>query len=106
MVELVLLQKLESLRRCVSRIELKRAASVEELADDVDRQDILSLNITRAVQSCVDIAGHILAVTERTAPASMANAFDELHALDLVSHELSSNLKASVGFRDIAVHNY
>jgi len=49
----ILSEKLESLRRCVARIEQKRALSSDELARDVDRQDILSLNITRAVRLCV-----------------------------------------------------
>ena len=49
MDSLILAEKLESLRRCVRRLEEKRAASAEALAEDPDRQDILSLNISRAV---------------------------------------------------------
>jgi len=52
----VLSEKLESLRRCVARIETKRVASAGALARDVDAQDIVALNLTRAVQLCVDIA--------------------------------------------------
>lgn len=68
--------KLESLRRCVRRIEARRAASVEALVEGVDRQDILVLNLTRAIQLCVDVGAHLLAGVERLAPATMGDTFD------------------------------
>lgn len=42
-------EKIESLRRCVRRIEAKRVATVDELESDLDTQDILSVNLTWAV---------------------------------------------------------
>jgi len=47
---LVIEEKLESLRRCLSRIEDKCPVNVAELEKDVDVQDIITLNLTRAVQ--------------------------------------------------------
>lgn len=52
----ILAEKLEALRRCTERIEARRADTPEALRADVDRQGILSLNLTRAVQHCVDTA--------------------------------------------------
>ena len=43
-------QKLESLRRCLQRIETKCPAEVDALLTDYDLQDIVSLNLSRAVQ--------------------------------------------------------
>ncbi len=74
----IVAEKLESLRRCIKRIELKRAASAQQLLQDADRQDILTLNLTRAVQLCVDMAAHLLADTEQSAPQTMGDAFDRL----------------------------
>ncbi len=53
---LIIAEKLESLRRCVRRVEARRPATAVALANDVDAQDILALNLTRAVQWCVDMA--------------------------------------------------
>src|SRR5207249_12175937 len=47
-------EKLESLRRCVQRVQKKCPATPEELMEDPDLQDIISLNLTRAVQLSVD----------------------------------------------------
>lgn len=60
MDKLVLAQKLESLRRCVTRIEQKLPDSARLLIDDADLQDVIVLNLTRAVQLCTDIATHII----------------------------------------------
>lgn len=46
------------------RIESKQSFDAEQLADDFDLQDIVSLNLTRAVQMAVDIGAHIAASGE------------------------------------------
>lgn len=99
-------EKLESLRRCVRRIDDKRPPSAGELVTDPDLQDIITLNLTRAVQLCVDIATHIIAESEVHAPSSMAATFDVLVELGVLKQHTAENLKKAVGFRNIAVHNY
>jgi uncharacterized protein YutE (UPF0331/DUF86 family) len=99
-------EKLESLRRCVRRIEDKRPLSAEVLVTDPDLQDIITLNLTRAVQLCVDIATHVIAESEVRAPSSMAMTFDALAELGVLKQDTAENLKKAVGFRNIAVHNY
>jgi uncharacterized protein YutE (UPF0331/DUF86 family) len=102
----VIADKLERLRRCVQRIEHKRPATLAGLAADIDLQDILSVNLERAVQLCVDITAHIIASREVPAPTTMAAAFEALHALHILSPDLASSMKKAVGFRNIVVHNY
>lgn len=106
MAELILDEKLESLRRCVGRIEEKRAHSVAELLSDPDRQDILALDISRAVQICVDMAAHLWVRKDEPAPATMGEAFDGLQHVGLIDARLCRSLKSAVGFRNIAVHSY
>ena len=102
----VIEQKIESLRRCVARVHQKCPATADALANDVDAQDILTLNLTRAVQLCVDIGAHIIAARDNPAPDTMGQTFDVLAALGLISPELAVRMKKAVGFRNIAVHNY
>ena len=99
-------QKLESLFRCLSRIKAKFPADVSLLTADFDLQDIVSLNLSRAVQLTVDIGGHIVSVSDFHSPETMGETFDVLAQNKVVSHDLASRLKKSVGFRNIAVHNY
>lgn len=102
----VIRRKLESLRRCIQRIELKRPDSVETLKSDYDIQDIISLNLERAIQISVDIGLYLLAESEQTPPGTMGEVFPSLADAGLISEDLAQGLKRAVGFRNISVHEY
>ncbi|MDA0788606.1 MAG: DUF86 domain-containing protein [Proteobacteria bacterium] len=106
MDRIILTEKMESLRRCMQRIEARTPGNVEMLRADPDLQDILVLNLTRAVQLCVDIGSHIIGATDTVAPTTMGEVFDSLHRLGMISASTSETMKRAVGFRNIAVHNY
>ena len=99
-------QKLESLRRCLLRIETKCPADAATLGSDLDLQDIVSLNLSRAVQISVDIGAHLLAGVEVPPPNTMSQTFDLLAQAGVLNMELASRLRKAVGFRNIAVHSY
>lgn len=99
-------QKLESMRRCLGRIETKCPSSAEQLAADLDAQDIVSLNLTRAIQLAVDIGAHLIAQMEVPPPDTMGQTFDRLADAGVIGPDLAVRLKKAVGFRNIAVHNY
>lgn len=98
--------KLASLRRCVERVEAWRPVTASALANDADAQDILSLNLTRAVQLCVDIAAHTLANGNQDLPVTMAGSFEQLAEQGVLTNERAARLRSAVGFRSIAVHEY
>lgn len=86
----------------------KRPATAEVLAADADLQDVLvlNLNLSRAVQVCVDIGAHLLAPTGSALPATMGETFTRLGEVGLIDAGLAARLRSAVGFRNIAVHNY
>lgn len=98
--------KLESLRRCLARIEDRCPPSADTLAADPDVQDIVALNLTRAVQICVDIGAHLIAESTAAAPQTMGQTFDVLADQGDIAPALANRMKKAVGFRNIAVHNY
>lgn len=106
MDHLILSGKLESLRRCIKRIEDKKPVDVDHLIQDPDLQDILELNLTRAVQISVDIGSHIISDTDETAPQTMGEVFTTLSKIGAISQATCEQLKKAIGFRNIAVHNY
>ena len=99
-------QKLESLRRCLRRIETKCPTDAATLVADIDLQDIISLNLSRAVQISVDIGAHLIAGMEVPPPDTMGQTFDLLAQEGMLNNALASSLKKAVGFRNVAVHNY
>ena len=102
----IILNKLASLKRCIERVEAKVPESSKTLQSDVDLQDIVSLNLQRAVQVCVDISAHINAGLDTRPPASMTDSFDNLNKENIISDEVCIRMKKSIGYRNIAVHEY
>ncbi len=79
----------------------------ETLERDPNLQDIMTLNLTRAIQLCVDIGDHLIAGMEDVPPPeTMEKTFDLLAEAGVISEELKFRLQKAVGFRNIAVHNY
>lgn len=102
----LLLAKLESLRRCLQRVQDKTPASADTLRSDVDAQDIIVLNLERAVQSCVDIGLHIVSGTEVPIPETMGQTFEALRRTGCLDTETAIRMIKAVGFRNTAVHAY
>lgn len=106
MDRLIIERKLDSLQRCLARIHDKTPDTVGKLENDLDLQDVLVLNLSRAVQICVDIAAHILSERRQPPPDTMGQASDLLVREQLLDAPLAERLKRSVDFRNLAVHNY
>ncbi|SHI99923.1 type VII toxin-antitoxin system HepT family RNase toxin [Halodesulfovibrio aestuarii] len=101
----VVQQKLLLLQRCIQRVKEKTPAEAEILEADFDLQDIVVLNLQRAVQISIDISTHILADT-LSVPSTMAEAFLLLHREGVLSKDVAKSMSRSVGLRNVAVHEY
>ena len=102
----VLAAKIETIRRCLARVEARTPAAADDLVDDVDAQDIICLNLERAVQACVDIAAHVLAASDQPVPATMAESFSAMRRAGAIDQHAAERMRKAVGFRNIAVHDY
>lgn len=76
------------------------------LTADFDLQDIVSLNLSRVVQLCVDIGAHLISGMNVPPPDTMGQTFDILAQAEVLNRVLALSLKKAVGFRNIAMHNY
>ena len=106
MDRLIVTRKLDSLRRSLSRVRERCPADVVTLAGNPDLQDIVVLNLSRAVQISVDLALHALSSMQQVVPDTMGEAFDQLAQAGFIPADLALRLRKAVGFRNIAVHSY
>jgi uncharacterized protein YutE (UPF0331/DUF86 family) len=106
MDKIVLEKKIDSILRCLNRISKRLPDSEEKFIHDIDAQDVVVLNLVRTIQLSVDIATHLLAAYELPPPVTMAAAFENLKELSIIPEDLAQKMKKSIGFRNIAVHNY
>ena len=101
----VILGKVATIDRCLARIEDVRGPRRASLLP-VDAEDIMVLNLQRAAQAAIDLAGHVVASEGFGLPADLADAFTLLERHGIVDSALAGRLRKMVGFRNIAVHQY
>ncbi len=106
MDRIILEKKIDSILRCLIRIEGRLPSHKKEFVLDYDAQDVVVLNLTRAVQLSVDIATHILAKSHQAVPATMSDAFVKLYQQGIISKEIADKMRKSVGYRNVAIHSY
>lgn len=101
----VIINKAAIIERCLKRINEEYEGNPENL-NNFTKQDSIILNIQRVAEACIDMAMHIVAEKAYGIPQNSRDAFDLLQANGLITMELCNKLKAMVGFRNIAVHDY
>lgn len=101
----VVLAKIATIDRCLGRIaDVRGQRRAALLPIDVD--DIVLLNLQRAVQAAIDLAAHVVATEGYGLPDSVAGSFMLLEGRGLLDTELAERLRKMVGFRNIAIHEY
>ncbi len=101
----IIANKIQVIERCLKRIDEEYEQNPKNLLN-YTKQDSIILNLQRAIEAAIDIAMHLCAVFKFGVPQSSREAFDLLEEKKVVSKELAKRLKAMVGFRNIAVHDY
>ena len=101
----VIYNKIETIERCINRVNEVYQGNFENLKD-YTKQDSIILNIQRACEAAIDLAMHIVSEKGLGIPQNSRDAFDALRNNNMISADLNKKLKSMIGFRNIAVHNY
>ncbi|WP_059104385.1 type VII toxin-antitoxin system HepT family RNase toxin [Shouchella shacheensis] len=100
----VILNKVSTIERCIDRVQEVYGENPDTL-EDFTKQDSIVLNIQRACEASIDLAMHIVAEKRLGLPQTSREAFDMLASAAIINKEVAKQLKAMVGFRNIAVHD-
>lgn len=98
--------KLVELAGRVGRVRAHAKATVDELASDRDAQDLVAFNLMLAVQTCADLATHLVADEGWPAARSLREAFERLHENGVVSADTARAMSRAVGLRNVVAHGY
>ena len=101
----VILNKYESIERCINRINEEYENNPQNL-EDYTKADSIILNLQRACELVIDIAAYIVATRKLGIAQSKKDNFELLLKNNLISKEVFNNMKGMIGFRNIAVHDY
>jgi len=102
----VVLNKIRTIENCLNRIWEEYAGSEESFETNYTKQDSVILNLERASQAAIDIATHIVKTRNLGLPNASRELFDLLADAGIITQESCDQMKAMVGFRNIAVHDY
>ena len=101
----VLIEKINSIQNCLKRIHDTIKGNLESLYN-LDTQDIVVLNLQRAVQLVIDIASNVISTEKLGIPQSLKDVFLILERNKILNNDISKKMQKMVGFRNIAVHDY
>ncbi len=105
MINDIVLNKTQVIKRCINRINEEYRNNPENL-QYYTKQDSIILNLLRACEASIDLAMHFVAEKNLGLPQSSRQAFELLQQNNIIEQDLADRLKAMVGFRNIAVHDY
>ena len=103
---MVLARKLALLREHLDRAKRRRPNDIDELSNDIDRQDALSLSVIVIVQEAIDIAFHIVTDEGWGLPTSYAESFEMLAQHDVIDPTLATSLGSAARLRNRIAHGY
>ncbi len=99
----ILAAKAATIDRCLERIVgVRKRKELERL----DAEEIVLLNLQRAIQAALDMAQHVVTTERYGLPDSLGATFDLLAEREIVTAELARRLKGMAGFRNVLVHQY
>ena len=101
----IILNKVQTIHRCIKRINEEYLSGSDSLSD-YTRQDSIILNILRACETSIDLAMYIVSERCLEVPQNSRDAFEIIFRNGIIDKQLEQKLKAMVGFRNIAVHDY
>ena len=101
----VIYNKAQIIERCLRRIEEEYQSDAANLLN-YTKQDSIILNLQRACEAAIDLAMHVVAERRLGLPQNSRDAFALLQEAGILPEDLAVKMKAMVGFRNIAVHDY
>lgn len=101
----VILNKVAIIERCIRCINEEYQQNPQNLENNT-KQDCIILNLQRACEASIYLAMHIVADKRLGLPQDSRDAFSLLEAENIIPAFLSNRMKAMVGFRNIAFHDY
>jgi uncharacterized protein YutE (UPF0331/DUF86 family) len=98
--------KLVELDDRLARVRRHCPEAVTDLRADRDALDLVSFNLMLAVQTCSDIASHLIADEGWPAAPNLAGAFNSLRDRGVISSPTAGALCKAVGLRNVVAHGY
>ena len=102
----LILRRLANLDTYLAQLAPYRGIDASAYRQDWKTQRIVERTLHLAIETCMDVADHLVADRRLRVPDTGAESFEILADADLVPRDLGAALASMVGFRNILVHDY
>ena len=102
----LVLRRLAILEGYLEQLGPYRDIDIEAYRQDWRTQRIVERTLHLAIETCMDVADHVVADRRLPVPETGAASFEILAEANLLPRELGASLASMVGFRNILVHDY
>ena len=102
----LILRKLAELEECLEQIKEYSDITVDEYSNNWKTQRIIERTLQMMIESCVDVASHIISDRKYRIPKSYADTFSILHNEGILEKELFDTMEKMAKFRNVVVHHY
>jgi uncharacterized protein YutE (UPF0331/DUF86 family) len=102
----LILRKLAELDEYLVQMKEYITITEDEYSKDWKAQRVIERTLQMMIETCADIAGHIISDKGYRVPATYADTFRVLFENGLLKKELFETLEKMAKFRNIIVHHY
>jgi uncharacterized protein YutE (UPF0331/DUF86 family) len=104
--KILILRKLADLQEYIGQVREYSNIKVAEYSKDWKTQRIVERTLQMMIETCADLASHIISDSGFRVPQTYADTFKVLYENKIISKGLFSKLEKMAKFRNIIVHQY
>jgi uncharacterized protein YutE (UPF0331/DUF86 family) len=102
----LILRKLAELEEYLGQVKEYSNMTAGRYSKDWKAQRVVERTLQMMIETCADVAGHIISDKGYRVPATYADTFRVLHENGLLNKELFETMEKMAKFRNIIVHHY
>jgi uncharacterized protein YutE (UPF0331/DUF86 family) len=102
----LILRKLAELEEYLGQVKEYASTTVNRYSKDWKVQRIVERTLQMMMETCADIAGHIISDKGYRVPTTYADTFRVLYENGILNKELFETMEKMAKFRNIIVHHY
>ena len=102
----LILRKLAELEEYLEQVKEYTGITAERYSKDWKAQRIVERTLQMMIETCADVAGHIISDKKFRVPATYADAFRVLYENGILNKGLFETMEKMAKFRNIIVHHY
>ena len=102
----LILRKLADLEEYLGQVKEYTSITADRYSKDWKAQRVVERTLQMMIETCADVAGHIISDKGYRVPATYADTFRVLYENGILNKDLFETMEKMAKFRNIVVHQY